>query len=836
MSNYSFTEIEAKWQKYWDDNKTFKTIEDDSFPKDKRAYVLDMFPYPSGAGLHVGHPEGYTATDIYCRYLRMSGYNVLHPMGFDSFGLPAENYAIKTGTHPSTTTEKNIIHFTRQIKALGFSYDWDREVKTHTPEYYKWTQWIFLQLYKKGLAYESQTPINWCPDCKTGLANEEVKDGRCERCDTPVTKKAIRQWILKITEYAERLLEDLEDLNWTDSIKAMQRNWIGRSEGANVTFKLKDTDGKIEVYTTRPDTLFGATYMVLSPEHDLVEKITSPEQKAAVDEYIKQAGLKSDLERTELAKDKTGVFTGAYAVNPVNGESVPVWISDYILISYGTGAIMAVPAHDQRDWEFATKFGLPIIEVLKGGNIKEEAFVGDGIHVNSGVMDGMGKQEAIDTIIKWLEEKKAGTKAINYKLRDWIFARQRYWGEPIPLVHCPACGIVSVPEAELPLTLPDVKSYEPSGTGESPLATIPDWVNCKCPSCGEDAKRETNTMPQWAGSCWYYLRYLDPKNTEEFVSKKAEQYWMPVDLYVGGAEHAVLHLLYARFWHKVLFDLGIVSTKEPFNRLVNQGLITSFSYQRKNKSLVPTDEIEEYETDKFREIKTGEELQQVVAKMSKTLKNVVNPDDIIEQFGADSMRLYEMFMGPLEVSKPWSTKGMSGVFRFLERSWRASEKPADEGGLPKELEKVLHKTIKKVSLDTKNLEFNTAIAQMMIFMNEFSKQEKLYMKAWKPFVKMLSVYSPHIGEEFWEKLGNSKTIAYEPWPEWEEALTKDDEITVVVQINSKVRAKIQLSADTSKDDMEKAALSHEKVKEWIEGKNVVKVIVIPGKLVNIVAK
>ncbi len=834
MKNYPFKQIEAKWQKHWEDNRTFKTVEDPSVPPEKRRYVLDMFPYPSGDGLHVGHPEGYAATDIYCRFLRMKGFNVLHPMGFDSFGLPAENHAIKTGTHPRATTEKNIERFRKQIKSIGLSYDWDREVSTHTSEYYHWTQWIFLQLYKKGLAYEARTPINWCPDCKTGLANEEVKDGRCERCDSSVEKKDIRQWILKITEYAERLLESLDDLDWPESIKTMQRNWIGRSEGANVIFRLEKGEGEIEVYTTRPDTLFGATYMVLAPEHPLVDKITAEEHKAEVEAYIRQAGLKSDLERTELAKDKTGVFTGTYAVNPVNNEIIPVWISDYILISYGTGAIMAVPGHDQRDWEFAGKFNLPIIEVLKGGDITKEAFIEDGPHVNSGILDGLGKQDAIDKITAWLNERNLGRKAVNFKLRDWIFSRQRYWGEPIPLVHCEKCGIVPVPEAELPLTLPEVKSYEPSGTGESPLAAIKEWINCKCPSCGGPGKRESNTMPQWAGSCWYYLRYIDPDNAKEFVSKEKEKYWMPVNLYVGGSEHAVLHLLYARFWHKVLFDLGLVSTDEPFQRLVNQGMITSFSYQRKNKSLVPTDQVEEYESDKFREKATGEELEQVIAKMSKTLKNVVNPDDTIHECGADTLRMYEMFMGPLEVSKPWSTKGIQGVFRFLEKVWRTAQKETTNDDLPKDLERLLHKTVKKVSLDTENMEFNTAISQMMIFMNEVSGMDKLYLKAWKPFILMLSVYAPHLGEEIWETAGNSESTAYQKWPEWNESLTIDDEVTVVVQINSKVRAKMMMSPDAPKDQMEKAAMENDRIRELLAGLTVRKVIVIPGKLVNIV--
>nr|MCR5698979.1 leucine--tRNA ligase [Treponemataceae bacterium] len=580
MSKYPFSQIEPKWQKFWDDNKTFKAKEDIKFPKEKRQYVLDMFPYPSAAGLHVGHPEGYTATDIYCRYLRMNGYNVLHPMGYDSFGLPAENYAIKTGTHPSITTNENIKNFTRQIKALGFSYDWDRCVSTCESDYYKWTQWIFLQLYKKGLAYEAETPINWCPSCLTGLANEEVKEGKCERCGATVTHKTIRQWILKITAYAERLLDDLDTLDWPESVKLMQKNWIGKSIGAEVTFKVADKDGKesgddLTVYTTRCDTLFGATYMVVSPEHPLIDKLTTAEQKKAVADYREEAAKKSDLERTDLAKDKTGVFSGSYAINPVNGKLIPIWVADYVLISYGTGAIMAVPAHDTRDWDFAKKFDLPIIEVLKSEvDVQKQAWTEDGIHVNSEFLDGLNKQDAIDKMIAWLSEKGCGKKAINYKLRDWVYSRQRYWGEPIPLIHCPDCGTVPVPEDQLPLELPNVKSYQPTGTGESPLAAIDSWVNCKCPKCGKDAKRETNTMPQWGGSCWYYLRYLDPKNNDALASKEAIDYWMPVDLYIGGAEHAVLHLLYARFWHKVLYDLGIVNTKEPFQRLVNQGMIT----------------------------------------------------------------------------------------------------------------------------------------------------------------------------------------------------------------------------------------------------------------------
>ena len=844
---YPFKNIEPKWQNYWDKNKTFRVTEDEKFPADKRRYVLDMFPYPSGAGLHVGHPEGYTATDIYCRYLRMNGYNVLHPMGYDAFGLPAENYAIKTGTHPSITTNANIENFTRQIKALGFSYDWDRCVSTCEPDYYKWTQWIFLKLYEKGLAYEAETPINWCPSCLTGLANEEVKEGKCERCGAVVTHKTIRQWILKITEYAERLLEDLDTLDWPDSVKAMQRNWIGKSFGAEVDFEIDGHNGeKLTVYTTRCDTLFGATYMVVAPEHPAVKKITTAEQKDAVEKYIEEAAKKSDLQRTDLAKDKTGVFSGSYAINPVNGKKIPIWIADYVLISYGTGAIMAVPAHDDRDWEFAKKFNLPIIEVLKSEvDVQTQAWTQDGIHVNSGFLDGLNKKDAIAKMIEFLEEKKIGKATVNYKLRDWIFSRQRYWGEPIPLVHCPCCGTVAVPESELPVKLPDVKSYQPTGTGESPLAAIDSWVNCKCPKCGKDAKRETNTMPQWGGSCWYYLRYLDPKNNNAFCSKEAENYWMPVDLYVGGAEHAVLHLLYARFWHKVLYDCGLVSTKEPFQRLINQGLITSFAFQRKNKTLVPTDEVEEKDG-KYIEKATGEEVEQIIAKMSKSLKNVVNPDEMIDQYGADSVRMYEMFMGPLTVSKPWNTQGLVGINRFLEKVWAVGEKGINETDITLKIEdkaladlrKTYAKTVKKVTEDTDTLNFNTAISQMMIFINEASKFDSLPRAMWEGFVKMLSVYAPHIGEELWEKLGHNKSIAYEPWTTFSEEYCKEDSVKIMLSVNGKVRGSFEIDADKAidKELLEKMALENEAAKKFIDGHEIVKKIIVPGKLVNIVVK
>ena len=850
MSKYPFSEIEPKWQKFWDENKTFKVTEDEKYPKEKRMYVLDMFPYPSAAGLHVGHPEGYTATDIYCRYLRMNGYNVLHPMGYDAFGLPAENYAIKTGTHPKITTNENIKHFTQQIKSLGFSYDWDRCVSTCEPEYYKWTQWIFLQLYKKGLAYEAQTPINWCPSCLTGLANEEVKEGRCERCGSQVTHKTIRQWILKITDYADRLDKDLDSLDWPESVKLMQHNWIGKSTGAEVTFSVADKDGKpteknLTVYTTRCDTLFGATYMVVSPEHKIVPEITTAEQKAAVEAYIEAAAKKSDLERTDLNKDKTGVFSGSYAINPVNGKLIPIWIADYVLISYGTGAIMAVPAHDTRDWDFAKKFNLPIIEVLKSEvDVQKQAWTEDGIHVNSDFLNGLNKKDAIEKMLEFLEEKKIGKKAVNYKLRDWVFSRQRYWGEPIPLIHCPSCGTVPVPEEELPLRLPDVKSYQPTGTGESPLAAIDSWVNCKCPKCGGNAKRETNTMPQWGGSCWYYLRYLDPHNDKKFCSPEAEKYWMPVNLYIGGAEHAVLHLLYARFWHKVLYDLGVVSTKEPFQRLVNQGMITSFAFQRANKTLVPVDEVEKRDDGNFYEKKTGEKLEQIVAKMSKSLKNVVNPDDEVKEYGADSVRMYEMFMGPLTMSKPWSTQGIVGIHRFLEKVWAISEKPLSDIDISGKLSdeklvsarKTFAQTIKKVTSDTATLNFNTAISQMMIFINEISKLDSVPKAMWQDFIKVLSPYAPHLGEELWQKLGNQGSIAYVQWPAVNEDFAKDEEKTIVVMINGKLRGKFKAEPGASDETLRNEAENNEDAKKFLEGKTIVKCVIVKDKLVNFVVK
>ncbi len=803
--SFNHQEIEKKWQHYWEENKTFKTTED----KGKRKfYALDMFPYPSGAGLHVGHPEGYTATDILSRMKRMQGYNVLHPMGWDAFGLPAEQYALDTGNDPAEFTEQNINTFRRQIKSLGFSYDWDREINTTDPEYYKWTQWIFLKLYEKGLAYIDEVAVNWCPALGTVLANEEVIDGKSERGGHPVERRPMRQWMLKITAYADRLLEDLDLLDWPESLKDMQRNWIGRSEGAEVTFSIEGHDGTFTVFTTRPDTLFGATYAVLAPEHALVDEITTDEQREAVQAYIEKVKNKSDLERTDLAKEKTGVFTGAYAINPVNGEKMPIWIADYVLASYGTGAIMAVPAHDERDYEFAKQFDLPIKEVVAGGDVEKEAYTGDGEHVNSDFLNGLNKEEAIEKIIAWLEEKGIGTKKVTYRLRDWLFSRQRYWGEPIPVIHWEDGTMTAVPEDQLPLVLPKTTEIKPSGTGESPLANIDEWVNVVDPETGKKGRRETNTMPQWAGSCWYYLRYIDPKNSEALADPEKLKEWLPVDIYIGGAEHAVLHLLYARFWHKVLYDVGVVHTKEPFQKLFNQGMIL------------------------------GENNE----KMSKSKGNVVNPDEIVSSHGADTLRLYEMFMGPLEASIAWSTNGLDGSRRFLDRIWRLfveetgelSPKIQDteEGG---SLEKVYHQTVKKVTEDYEGLRFNTAISQMMVFINEAYKADVLPKSFVEGFVKLLSPIAPHISEELWSKLGHSETIAYEAWPAYDEAKMVDDEVEIVIQINGKVKAKLMVPADAKKDLLEQIAMGDDKVKEQIDGKTIRKVIAVPGKLVNIVA-
>ena len=802
--SYNHKEIEKKWQKYWAKTNTFNTHDDTEKPKFD---ALDMFPYPSGQGLHVGHPEGYTATDILSRVKRSQGYNVLHPMGWDAFGLPAEQYALDTGNDPAEFTQKNIETFRRQINSLGFSYDWNREVNTTDPEYYKWTQWIFTKLYEKGLAYEAEVAVNWVPELGTVISNEEVIDGKSERGGYDVVRKPMRQWMLKITAYADRLLDDLELVDWPESIKEMQRNWIGRSVGANIEFKVAGTDKSYTVFTTRPDTLFGATYSVLAPELDLVREITTPEQKAAVKAYIEETAKKSDLKRTDLAKEKTGVFTGAYAINPVNGKEIPIWIADYVLSSYGTGAIMAVPAHDERDFEFAQTFGLEILPVIEGGDVEKAAYTEDGTHINSEFLDGMNKQEAIDKMNEWLEENGVGKKEVSYRLRDWLFSRQRYWGEPIPIIHWEDGTVTAVPEEELPLRLPKTKNIKPSGTGESPLANIEEWVNVVDPVTGKKGRRETNTMPQWAGSSWYYLRYIDPHNKKELADYEKLKRWLPVDIYIGGAEHAVLHLLYARFWHKFLYDIGVVPTKEPFQKLYNQGMIL------------------------------GENNE----KMSKSRGNVVNPDDVVETYGADTLRMYEMFMGPLDASIAWSENGLEGSRKFLDRVWRLI---VDENNKMRDrittlndgkLDKVYHQTVKKVTEDYENLHFNTAISQLMVFINEAYKVDALPYEYIEGFVQLLAPIAPHMGEELWAILGNDGGISYAPWPTYDEAALVEDEVEVVFQVNGKVRAKSNVPRDLGKDELEKAALANEIVQEYIEGKTVRKVIVVPNKLVNIVA-
>ncbi len=872
MSKYDFTAIEKKWQNYWEQNKTFKVEENPDKPK---YYVLDMFPYPSGAGLHVGHPEGYTATDIIARYKRMKGFNVLHPIGWDAFGLPAERYAMRTGTHPRITTQKNIDTFRKQIKSLGFSYDWDREIDTTDPKYYKWTQWIFLQMLKKGLAYLTEAPVNFCPECKTVLANEEVYQGRCDQ-GHQVIRKPMRQWMLKITAYAERLLEDLEELDWPESIKKLQRDWIGKSEGAEVDFLLAVDDQirafghscepthwqqtrkqnkfpdaseqyVIRIYTTRPDTLFGATYMVLAPEHPLVEKIATDDNRQAVLEYCQQARTKSDLERTELAKEKTGVFTGAYAINPVNGKPIPIWVADYVLISYGTGAIMAVPGHDQRDWEFAKKFNLPIIKVISGGDISQGAYEGDGVLVNSssdefGIsINGLNVADAKKKITDWLEEQGLGKSAVKYKLRDWLFSRQRYWGEPFPVLFDEQGNVIPVDENELPVELPELEDFQPADTGESPLAKVKDWLIVE--KDGKKYRRDTNTMPQWAGSCWYYLRYLDPHNDNQPWDKSKEQYWMPIDLYVGGAEHAVLHLLYSRFWHKVLYDLGYVSTKEPFQKLFNQGMILSFSYKDSRGAYVNYHDVD-FSGDKPRHKQTGEELTETIEKMSKSLGNVINPDEVIAEYGADTLRLYEMSMGPLEATKPWNTRDVAGVHRFLHRVWRMiiDEQTGQLHPSVKDIEptdddlRILHKTIKKVTKDIESMDFNTAISAMIIFVNNMLSKSDKPKSIMEKFILILAPFAPHIAEELWEKLSHHTTLAYEPWPEFDEKLAADETIEVPIQINGKLRSKLQVSADVSEDELKQLSLDDEKIKANIEGKEIRKVIVAKKKLVNIVVK
>ena len=801
---YQHKEVEKKWQRFWEENQTFKTSSDHSKEK---FFAMDMFPFPSGQGLHVGHPEGYTATDIVSRMKRMQGFNVLHPMGFDAFGLPTEEYAIKTGEDPRVVTAKNVKNFRRQMKTLGLSYDWSREVNTTDPKYYKWTQWIFEQLYKKGLAYEDEIMVNWAPDYNGGtvVANEEIIDGKTERGGFPVYRVPMRQWALKITAYADRLLEDLDDVDWPDAIKEQQRNWIGRSIGASVNFKVKDSDAEVEVFTTRADTLFGATYLVLSPEHALVSEIVSDDQKEAIEAFKKSIASKSDLERTDLNKDKAGVFTGAYAINPMNGEELPIWIGDYVLASYGTGAIMAVPAHDTRDYEFAKKYDLPMRQVLAGGDIAEEAYTGDGEHINSGFLDGMGKQEAIEKAIAWLEEQGVGHKQVNYRLRDWIFSRQRYWGEPIPVIHWEDGEKTLVPEDQLPLRLPEVDNIMPSGTGESPLVNVDDWVNVVDEN-GRKGKRETNTMPQWAGSSWYYLRYMDPHNDKEIVSPEAEAYWKNVDLYIGGAEHAVLHLLYARFWHKVLYDLGVVQTKEPFQKLANQGMILGENHE----------------------------------KMSKSKGNVVNPDDVVEEYGADTLRLYEMFMGPLEQSIAWSEDGLAGSRRWLDRVWRLfiddEDKLRDHITTVNDhkLDKIYNETVKKVTEDYEGLRFNTAISQMMIFINEAYKAENLPVEYVEGFIKLLNPIAPHMTEELWSFLHKDDSVTYQPWPTFDEAALVEDEIEIVLQVNGKVRGRLTIPADADREKMTELAIADEAVQKQLDGGQPKKVIAVPGKLVNVV--
>ncbi len=885
--DYNFTEFEKKWQEYWLENKIFASEADMSKPK---FYCLDMFPYPSGAGLHVGHPEGYTATDIICRYKRAKGFNVLHPMGWDAFGLPAEQYAIQTGTHPAITTQKNCDTFRRQIQSLGLSYDWDREINTTDPGYFKWTQWIFIRLYNtwfdkdlqkgrpineliipeeikakgkeavveyinsKRLAYYDNAQVWWCKHCKTVCANEEVlNDGSHEKCGTKeVERRFLKQWMLRIPLYAERLLQGLDDLDWPLGVKDMQRNWIGKSTGAEVDFEIDGLGKSLRVYTTRPDTLFGATYMVIAPEHVMVNEIVTNDQKEAVEAYIKAAALKSDLDRTELAKEKTGVFTGRYAKNPLTGKLIPIWVADYVLMGYGTGAIMAVPAHDTRDFEFAKAFGLPIICILnpqtEDTDLREKVLQGnacwteDGLYINSSNeelcldINSLNKQEGIKVVTEWLEKNNLGKATTNFKIRDWLFSRQRYWGEPFPIIHWEDGEVTVLNDSELPIELPKTDKYLPSETGESPLANAVDWLEVT-DSNGRKGRRETNTMPQWAGSCWYYLRYIDPVNDSEPFSKAKENYWMPVDLYVGGAEHAVLHLLYSRFWHKVLFDLGIVSTNEPYQKLYNQGMILAFAYETGSGSKVASDLVEEKEG-KYFHINTGEELKQIVAKMSKSLKNVVNPDDVVKSYGADSLRLYEMFMGPLDATKPWTENGVKGVSNFLKRVWYFFSETNNlfEGEEDKETLKVLHQTIKKVGDDIEDLKFNTAISQMMIFTNHCLKKGKVTKETAETFMKVLAPYSPHIAEEIWSIYGNKPSVSQQIWPVFNESYLAEDTVLYPVSFNGKMRFQMELPVDISNEEIEKSVLSNEMSAKWIEGKEIVKFIIVPKKIINIVVK
>lgn len=834
MAEYNHLEIEKKWQKYWEENKTFKAEIDKSKQK---FYVLDMFPYPSGAGLHVGHAENYTISDIVARFKRMQGFNVLHPMGWDAFGLPTERYAERTGLHPAEVSRMNTDKFRRQLKSIGFSYDWDREINTTDPSYYKWTQWIFKILFDRGLAYEVITPVNWCPKLGTVLANEEVKDGKYVETGDEVIRKPLRQWMLKITDYAEKLLEGLDRVDWPESIKTMQREWIGKSTGADVVFKVADTNAEFTIYTTRPDTLFGATYCVLAPEHALVREITTPEQKAVVEAYIEKTAHKSAQDRMADTKEKTGAFTGAYAINPVNGDKLPIYIADYVLSDYGYGAIMAVPAHDQRDYDFAKKFNIPIIQVIEGGDISEQAHEGDGALINSGFLNGLHVKESKAKMIEWLEANGVGKGTVNYRLRDWLFARQRYWGEPFPIIHCEDGTIKSLPMKDLPVLLPPLAEFRPTEDGEPPLARVTDWVNTIDSETGKPAKRETNTMPQWAGSSWYFLRYCDPHNDKEAWSKEADEYWMPVDVYVGGVEHAVLHLLYARFWQKVLYDAGLVSCDEPFKRLVNQGMIVAYSYRDDAGKYYYPKEVERRGNEwyvKGTDIRVNTQIE----KMSKSRYNVVNPDEVIQEFGADSMRLYEMFMGPIEAEKPWSNDGISGVNRFLKRVWNLFETPnkiAETGSF--ELTKLMHKTVKGVTDDMERMSYNTAIAKLMEYVNAVYKSaEPVSKNDMKTFVLLLAPQAPHIAEELWQRLGATESIAYAPWPVHDEEMTKTDTIDIVVQVMGKKRALITVPAEADKETVLKMAKENENVQAFINGKTILKEIYVPNRLVNFVVK
>ena len=834
MAEYKHLEIEPKWQKYWAEHNTFKAEIDKNKPK---YYVLDMFPYPSGAGLHVGHAENYTISDIVSRYKRMRGFNVLHPMGWDAFGLPSERYAERTGMHPSEVTTINTDKFRKQLQAIGFSYDWDREINTTDPSYYKWTQWIFKILYDKGLAYEVQMPVNWCPKLGTVLANEEVKDGKYVETGDEVVRKPMRQWMLKITAYAEKLLEGLDKLDWSESIKTMQREWIGKSTGADVQFKVDGQNAEFTVYTTRPDTLFGATYCVLAPEHALVKEITTPECKSAVEAYVEEASRKSAQDRLADSKDKTGAFTGAYAINPLNGNKLPIYIADYVLGDYGYGAIMAVPAHDQRDYDFAKKFNIPVIQVIEGGDISKEAWEGDGALINSDFLNGLHVKESKAKMIEWLEAHQCGKGTVNYKLRDWLFSRQRYWGEPFPIIHCEDGTIKSLPVKDLPVLLPPLAEFRPTADGEPPLARVTDWVNTIDEETGKPAKRETNTMPQWAGSSWYFLRYCDPHNDAEAWSKEAESYWMPVDLYIGGVEHAVLHLLYARFWQKVLYDAGLVSCDEPFKKLVNQGMVLAYSYRDENGKYYYPHEVERKGNSWFVK-ETGVPVQTQVEKMSKSRYNVVNPDDVIQDYGADSMRLYEMFMGPIEAEKPWADDGINGVNRFIKRFWNIFETPnkiAENGSV--ELTKLMHKTIKGITEDMERMTYNTAIAKLMEFVNAVYKSNEPVSKAdMESFVLLLAPQAPHIAEELWERLGHNESLAYAQWPTYDEEMIKSDTMDIVVQVMGKKRAILSVPTDMSKEDIIALAKSDSSVKNHIDGKEILKEVYVPKRLVNFVVK